>query len=294
MEVGGSGGSRKAGCAGIGGGGPWGVGDHSRTSMGITVCSHFGLRVDKGLVLMGHSGAPSCCGHFIGPSPPSTKPLSPPLTPPISHSPSVSICTHSCTFIGIRIGSHASVGARICSRSILGGMGVVWGGLEAIRMWGTRGGGPTAMSHIPEVEGAKVLVGAGPGEAAPAAHPMGPLEVLRAVFWVALDTLMALLKVGGGPTAMYSISEVWGEEIGTGGMAPGACPTGSLGVRGTIVPVTFDGLVALVTGGGGPTIVCCIPEVKGAGGGMAPRAGIASNGTGAVGVFWVRLDTLGL
>jgi hypothetical protein len=67
-------------------------------------------------------------------------PLSSSLTPPISRSPSVSICTHSCTFIGIGIGSHVSVGARICSRSVLGGMGVVWGGLEAVEVWEVGGG----------------------------------------------------------------------------------------------------------------------------------------------------------
>jgi hypothetical protein len=77
-------------------------------------------------------------------------------------------------------------------------------------------------------------------------------------------------------------------------VSPLARLAGPLGARGAIFWVTFDGLVALVTGGGSPTVVRCIPEVKGAGGGMAPGAGIAGNGTGAVGVFWVRLDILGL
>jgi hypothetical protein len=82
--------------------------------------------------------------------------------------------------------------------------------------------------------------------------------------------------------------------VGTGEVSSLTHPAGPPGARGAVVWVAFNGLVALVTGGGGPTVVRCIPEVKGAGGGMAPGAGIAGNGTGAVGVLWVQLDILGL
>jgi hypothetical protein len=42
---------------------------HSLTSVGLTIHFHFGLRVNKGvLVLVRHSVAPSCRGCSSGPS----------------------------------------------------------------------------------------------------------------------------------------------------------------------------------------------------------------------------------
>jgi hypothetical protein len=70
-------------------------------------------------------------------------------------------------------------------------------------------------------------------------------------------------------------------------MVPGAHPTGSMGASECLFLVAFHGPVNPGTGRGHPTIVCCIQEVKGAGGGIAPGAGIAGNGTGAVGGFLV-------
>jgi hypothetical protein len=63
-------------------------------------------------------------------------------------------------------------------------------------------------------------------------------------------------------------------------VAPAAHPMGLMGACEWAIPVAFEHLVALVTGGGGPMNVCCVSEVRGAGEGTAARAGLVCDGMG--------------
>jgi hypothetical protein len=73
-----------------------------------------------------------------------------------------------------------------------------------------------------------------------------------------------------GPVAIPYIPVIEGVKmVGAppGEVAPVTHPMGLMGACEWAVPVAFEHLVALVTGGGGPMDVHCISEVRGAGGG---------------------------